>query len=69
MIKKITIEIDGKELKLTPEQAQELLSDLKQMFPDPVVIPSTPVVVEKPYNPYTPRWDYFPTTCRSYELT
>lgn len=50
IIKKIVLDIDGKEISLTPEQAQKLNNALNDMFG------SKTVVKEKEYIPYRPYW-------------
>lgn len=50
-IKKITIDIDGKEIEMTLEQAKALHRELGQLFDSPTPIyPYYPY----PYNPITP---------------
>ena len=47
MIKKITIEVAGKEIELSMEDALKLYHDLNKLFPEPFT-PSLPV----PYYPH-----------------
>lgn len=56
MIKKIVVDIDGKEVELTKKQALKLRDDLNDMFGSPIQAPVTipyPVPVQ-PLNPWRP---------------
>lgn len=53
MIKHIVIEIDGKELKITPDKAEKLYNELHKLYgqKNAPYIPYTP-----PIEPYTYPW-------------
>lgn len=61
-IDKITLNIDGKKIKLTLEQAKELKEILDETFGEKTVFVSSPspIIIERPVYqlPYTwPHWD------------
>lgn len=61
MISKMILEIDGKRVELTMDQARRLHAELNILFKDPntVYIPYTPYTPYIPYvTPYTPSSDY-----------
>ncbi len=47
---------DGKEIVLDSVEAKELLGKLKEIFPDPVYIPSSPVIIQEPYRWWERVW-------------
>ena len=47
---------DGKEVILNNDEAKELLGKLKEIFPDPVYIPPTPVFIQEPYRWWEKVW-------------
>jgi len=47
---------DGKEVILNSDEAKELLSKLKEVFPEPVYIPSTPIIIQEPYRWWERVW-------------
>ena len=55
MIKKVVLEIDGKEINLTIEQAKALKGDLDKLFD-----------TEKEYVPYYP---FYPATVEPYRVS
>ena len=61
MIKKLTVEIDGTEIELTPEQCQQLRDELLRLYP----VDSAPVQPVIPLPPYQPSdWWHIPeVTC------
>lgn len=66
MIKKITIELSDKEIELTHEEAKQLLSDLKELFPDPIPFYQSPTYTTPIVTPYvgpsSPNPDLYPTS-------
>ena len=55
MIKKITIEIDGKEIELTEVQARQLQGDLDRVFGKPAeYIPAIPI-----QYPWSTPWTFY----------
>lgn len=71
IIKKIVLNIEGKEISLTPEQAQKLLvalTDLlgvkKEVIKEKEYVPY-PVYPSYPYRPYW-HWDTYTTTWGDY---
>ena len=55
-ISKINIKIGTKEIPLTLSEAQELQQILNDTFGKTVVIPSSPIVIERPVYPYPRRY-------------
>ena len=51
MIKKLTVEIDGTEIELTPEQCQQLRDELLRLYPVDSA-PVQPVFPLPSYQPY-----------------
>ncbi len=52
---KVNIEIkikmdNGKDVILNHDEAKELLSKLKDIFPEPIYIPSMPTIIQEPYR-------------------
>jgi len=47
---------DGKEVVLDSVEAKELLAKLKEIFPEPVYIPSMPVIIQEPYRWWERVW-------------
>ena len=65
LIKKIVLDIEGKEISLTPEQAQKLLvvlTDLiggkKETIKEKEYVPYPIYPYDPPYRPYRPWWPY-----------
>ena len=59
MIKKITVEISGKEYEMTVDEATQMYEALKTMFDTQIITirePATPVIPQdiRPDNPYYP---------------
>jgi hypothetical protein len=69
MIKRIILEVDGKEIKLTPKQAKALKAALLDLWPEPVAVPYVPYPVYPqplPYDTGTPSFPSYPViTCKS----
>ena len=54
MIKKLTVEIDGTEIELTPEQAKQLRDELLRLYPVDSA-PAQPLMPPLwPYSPFVP---------------
>jgi len=65
-IEKIVLEIGGKKIELSPDEAKELKDALSDMFGQTVYIPGSPIYIERwpKYKPWrgphwvdTPRWE------------
>ena len=56
MIKKIVIEVQGKEINLTLDEAKELKQELDKLFTEPYVVQPfvQPVYPASPYQPWSP---------------
>lgn len=63
-IKKVIIQIGDQEAALTIEQARDLKDALIELLgaKETVYVPSSPVIIERPYRPYYPYWGTIWTT-------
>jgi hypothetical protein len=64
-VKEIVLNIEGKEIKLSPEKAKELMNALKTLFPDSEKI-NWPIFIDRwpsyPNPYYGPNWVYNTST-------
>lgn len=70
-IKKLVIEVDGKEITLALDKAEKLFEALKELFDKKVVYIPGPTVYREPYRPWywrNPDWVWCSTSGTKFTL-